>query len=87
VVKKENFGVKYDAELQREDREVTYLLLTDDDANYSGMANAYRKHLIENGLLKEEAVAANDLFLTLFMGAEKDFRVMKRRVINICFVR
>ena len=72
VIKKENFGVKYDAKLQAEDREVTYFLLTDDDANYSGMANAYRKHLIDNGLLKKESAAANDLFLTLFMGAEKE---------------
>lgn len=72
VVKKENFGVKYDPQLQAEDREVTYFLLTDDDANYSGMANAYRDYLLENGLLNKDSAASSDLFLTLFMGAEKE---------------
>ncbi len=69
---KDNFGVKYDADLQAEDREVTYFLLTDDEANYSGMANAYRAYLLENGVLNKSENTARNLFLTLFMGAEKE---------------
>lgn len=72
AVKQENFGVKFDTDLQVEDREITYFLLTDDEADYSGMANAYREYLIENGLLKKSEGAARELFLTLFMGAEKE---------------
>lgn len=69
--KTDNFGVKYDVDLQMEDREITYFLLEDEDANYSGMANAYRDYLLETGELKDNKLNGG-LFLNLFMGMEKE---------------
>ena len=67
------YGVKLDTALQASDREVTYFLLQDDEADYSGMANAYRAYLLEEGLLNISPEAGeNSLFLTLFMGIEKE---------------
>jgi len=36
------------------DRKCFYYLLSGDDNNYSGMANSYRNHLVNNGTLKEK---------------------------------
>ncbi len=39
------------------DLQVRYCLLSGDDANYSGMANAYRDYLVENELVTQKDVA------------------------------
>ena len=68
----ETFGVKVDEKLLPLDREVTYFLLRDDKANYSGMANAYRDYLISNKLInKNDSVNTMGLYLNMFMGIEK----------------
>ncbi len=41
------------------DATVRYFLLSGDDANYSGMANAYREYLLENDLVSEADTSYN----------------------------
>lgn len=73
----ETYGVKVDDELLPIDREVTYFLLRDDEANYSGMANVYREYLISNGLLSQSELAdETGLYLSMFMGAQKENAIM-----------
>lgn len=50
------------------DRQVRYVLLNGDDANYSGMAKAYRDYLIKSRNLKKLPVEAPRPLLDLFMG-------------------
>ncbi len=55
-----------------EDKEVRYAFLSEEDANYGGMAASYRDYLIENGLLKKADNAAdNALALRVLMGTTK----------------
>ncbi|MBE5949430.1 MAG: hypothetical protein E7261_10445 [Lachnospiraceae bacterium] len=42
---------RIDKQILAGEREVRYFFLNDDEASYSGMANAYREYLIENGEL------------------------------------
>ncbi len=67
----ETQGVKVDEEILPLDREVTFFLLRDDKANYSGMANAYREYLIENKILTKNN-STMGLYLNMFMGMEKE---------------
>lgn len=68
----ETFGVKVDEKLLPLDREVTYFLLRDEKANYSGMANAYRDYLVSNKLINENnSVNTMGLYLNMFMGVEE----------------
>ena len=41
-------------DMYRADLQITYVPLSGDDANYAGMANYYREHLIEEGVLGEK---------------------------------
>ncbi len=41
-----------ESERSHSDLQVRYIFLSGDEANYTGMANAYRKYLVENGILK-----------------------------------
>lgn len=69
----ETFGVKVDENILPIDREITYFLLRDEQADYSGMANAYREYLISNDLLSEsEAADKLGLYLNMFMGTKKE---------------
>lgn len=55
-----------------EDKEVRYAFLSGDDANYGGMAAAYRDYLVENGQLKKADNAVdNALALRVLMGTTK----------------
>lgn len=56
--------------IYKEDLQVTFVPLSGDDANYSGMANYYREYLIENGVLGEK-LADNQVpfFLDILGGA------------------
>ena len=67
------YGTKLDTDLQRIDRQICYFLLRGDDADYSGMAVAYRDYLLREGILSEQkALKDMSLFLTLFMGIKKE---------------
>lgn len=62
--------VRIDKDLLKTDREIRYFFLHDEEANYSGMAKAYREYLIEKGELND-AIGDNDeypLALSFFMG-------------------
>lgn len=64
------YKLKLNEELLDGDREMSILLLDTPDADYSGMANVYRNHLTENGLLGErldesEPALALDMYMTV----------------------
>lgn len=64
---------RVDKTLIPEDKEIRYRFLSGDQANYSGMAAAYREYLLDNGLLKtSDKVDNNALALRLLMGTKKD---------------
>ncbi len=56
-----------------EDKEIRYFFLSGDKANYSGMADAYRSYLIEQGLLTSSIQEGDKmaLALELLMGTTK----------------
>lgn len=61
---------RIDKDLLKVDREIRYFFLHDEEANYSGMANAYREYLIEKGELND-AIADDDEYpiaLSFLMG-------------------
>lgn len=69
------------------DREVKYFLLRDEDANYSGMARAYREYLIDNGQLtssinKEDGYP---LALSFMMGVTERQLVMDKYLVMTSF--
>lgn len=62
------YRLKLDSEMIEEDLEMSIMFLGTEDADYSGMANKYREHLIENGALNEERVDdAQKLSLDIYM--------------------
>ncbi len=68
-----NHGLKVDDDIQLGDQEITYFLLQGDQANYSGMANTYRRYLQDEKLLNNsEAAKKLALYLTLFMGVNQE---------------
>ena len=48
-----------EADRSHSDLQIRYIFLSDDQANYSGMANAYREYLIANGLVKDTDTSYN----------------------------
>ena len=73
----ETIGVKVDENLLPIDREITYFLLRDDKADYSGMANVYRDYLISNKLLSQSELADKmGLYLNMFMGTSKQSAII-----------
>lgn len=55
------------------DRKCCFYLLSGEDNNYSGMANRYRKYLIDNGTLKEKkADKSLPISLNLLCGVQKN---------------
>ncbi len=46
-------AAKYETDIQQKEAAVVYKFLTDEKANYSGMANAYRDYLLKNELMKD----------------------------------
>ncbi len=60
------YKLRLNEELLDGDREMSILLLDAPDADYSGMANVYRDHLIENGLIGER-LEDGDPYLALDM--------------------
>ena len=47
------------------DREIRYYLLTGEDADYSGMARAYREYLTQTGQLADREVVSGEMPMTL----------------------
>ena len=66
--------LKLENELLKIDHEVKYLFLSGDDANYSGMANAYREHLISSGGISRKISAGDPvgIGIDLFMGIKEE---------------
>ncbi len=60
----------YESERSHSDLGVRYIFLSEDDADYSGMAGAYRDYLISNGYLNK----ADDSYKTRidFLGTERE---------------
>lgn len=55
---------------QHSDLTVRYCLLSEDQANYSGMANAYRSYLLDNGKLEKSDISYNTRID--FLGTERE---------------
>lgn len=78
---------RVDKNLILEDREIRYFFLCDDDANYSGMARAYREYLLETGQIKD-VIGDGDqmpLALELLMGITKDGLLFDEYVVMTSF--
>ncbi len=77
-------GIRVDKEMIKEDREVRMFFLDGEKANYSGMADVYRKYLIENNLIRK--VIGNEdvipLGLSLFMGIKEE-RILLDKFISM----
>ncbi|MBO1005132.1 DUF5696 domain-containing protein [Pseudogracilibacillus auburnensis] len=54
------------------DRRVKFILLEDEEANYVGMANAYRQYLIDNQGLEKQAQSSMPLHIELVGGIVRD---------------
>lgn len=59
-----------EADRSHSDLQVRFIFLSEDEADYSGMANAYREYLLKNGLLK----ASDNTFKTRvdFLGSDRE---------------
>ena len=66
------YGTRLEKERLALDREVKVTFLEGEQANYSGMANAYRERLTADGRLNQAETPEDTLSLTLFMGAQKE---------------
>ena len=64
-------GKKYNEALSLADHEVRYQFLSKEQADYSGMAAAYRTYLLDSGALKPTDIDIN-LSVDLFMGAQEN---------------
>ncbi len=73
ALRRDAFVEKVDEALIPGDRSVRYVFLHGEDADYSGMARAYRRHLLEAGRLARTIPPdfAGYLDLSLFMAIEK----------------
>lgn len=58
---------RVDNDILPRDREITYFMLSDEDANYSKMADVYRDHLMESGELVDTIEEDSELPLALEM--------------------
>lgn len=64
---------RVDKKIIPEDKEIRFKFLSGDNANYSGMAHAYKEYLLNNNILKKaENVNNNALALRLLMGTTKE---------------
>ena len=65
-------GLMYNETMIAADHEVRYSFLSDDQANYSGMANRYRQILLDTGLLKKsELVGKTSVAVNILMAASE----------------
>ncbi|GAA0369805.1 DUF5696 domain-containing protein [Bacillus horti] len=74
----------YQRERSKEDKQVRYLFLTGDEANYGGMAKAYREYLIERQALPEKTQANEDIPLRVeFLGAEVEPGMIRQSLVQM----
>ena len=64
--------IKIDKKRRDQDYAITYTCLSGDDANYSGMARAYRSYLLGEGILQNKKTSSAPLALELFCGIEEN---------------
>ena len=69
----------FESERSHSDLKLRYIFLSGDDADYSGMANAYREYLITNGYLAQN----DDSYRTRidFLGTERESWVLGTRAV------
>lgn len=66
------------------DHEVRYKLLSGENANYSGMANAYRSYLIANGDLKKNILANEDMPIMIdFFMATWESQILFTKIVKM----
>ncbi|EXX86721.1 hypothetical protein BG53_05575 [Paenibacillus darwinianus] len=74
----------YQKERNRDDRQVRYMFLSGKDADYVGMAKAYRGYLEEQGVLAPKRKSEGDIPLKVEMlGAEKTPGLIGNRVVKM----
>ena len=59
---------------------IRYMFLSDNEADYSGMANAYREYLIRTGALKMRADTEIPLNIDLFIGSTESRILLDKRI-------
>ena len=75
------YKLRLNEELLGGDREMSILLLDTPDADYSGMANVYRNHLTENGLLDERLKDSDPaLALDMYMAVNNPDSLIGKKV-------
>lgn len=67
-------GTRIEKEIVKQDHSVRYVFLGNDQSNYSGMANAYRKYLKDGGNLKQAIKPGEKMQMGLdfFMGINEE---------------
>lgn len=73
-------GRRYEDKTLPVDKQVTYLFLETEQADYSGMANRYRDYLMERDLLRKSPLATDEppVILDLLMGMTEDRLLVDR---------
>ena len=84
-----DFGVTkvltLDKDIVRSRRTVTYVFLSDAEADYSGMAGACREFMLEKGMMKRSEQAAPPMRLDVFMGIEEYGAIFSKFVVATTF--
>lgn len=74
----------FQAQRNKEDRQVRYTFLTDQAADYVGMAKAYRTYLEDNGVIKPLDIAREHIPMHIEMlGAEKEPGVLSSNIVKM----
>ena len=81
----QNTSLKVDKKRMDQDYTVNYCFLSEDDADYSGMARTYRQYLLENHMLKNSASSTVPLALDIFCGTTEDRMLMDKFVTTTTF--
>ena len=79
-------AIKADRMRQNQDFEAVYLFLEGDDADYSGMATAYRSFLLKNGWMKQAETADRvPISLGILMGTMEKQMLFDKKVVTTTF--
>ncbi len=78
-------GKKYSEErITNESHEVIYTFLSGENANYSGMANAYRDYLVKNGDLKDNVANEEKLPIVIdFFMATRESQIIFTKIVKM----
>lgn len=77
-------STKVDSQLNAQDFEALYFFLSDNNANYSGMASIYREFLLENKLMNTSN-EKNALSLGMLMGESEELAFTTKSVVTTTF--